>query len=585
MAELIETRCEDINELDYIKKMNLFDKNEIRDIAKHLNEYEMKIQSHTKCKEDYLRYITYEMDLLKRVKQRKEKLGMTQQSDINSPIIKKVNNLYKKATIKFQDDLRFWMAYMKFRKQLRFFDNISRMIEKMIEVHQDKPECWIIAARWEIEENKNSQKAKQDLLKGLRLHPTSQHLYSDIFQLILSETGSTDSELAVTLERAQVIYQQAFKHIKDVTFIIKLLDIATKHKNTDKLQHHIISDLLKEYSYKPQVWDTMARRELAGLTYDPDEEDDHSMEVDETELNTMRRRISFCNEVYQTAVKRIKTETMWALYINCLTEINQDLSTLPNFKRKIFKNALIQGHQSKKLQDKHYWCWIKLLENDKKDDNLKDKLYEVLCNATDALPHNIDLWKEKLRHLISVNKNDLFITEFDKATKTLGSKALPLWKIKLLYFQAKHPNKVEEIYFAGMKEHPEISRELKPAYIKWVVLTKGIQIARHTYNELSVKPPFCLELHKEMADIELIQPDICKQNARRPHEMATSQFGKTNTEVWINFIEFEIKFGDPSKVTDIHRRAVRTLETTHVDKFISAYNIIQTNANSITTLS
>lgn len=57
---------------------------------------------------------------------------------------------------------------------------------------------------------------------------------------------------------------------------------------------------------------------------------------------------------------------------------------------------------------------IKLLENDKKDDNLKDKLYEVLCNATDALPHNIDLWKEKLRHLISVNKNDLFITEFDK---------------------------------------------------------------------------------------------------------------------------------------------------------------------------
>lgn len=58
------------------------------------------------------------------------------------------------------------------------------MIEKMIEVHQDKPECWIIAARWEIEENKNSQKAKQDLLKGLRLHPTSQHLYSDIFQLV-----------------------------------------------------------------------------------------------------------------------------------------------------------------------------------------------------------------------------------------------------------------------------------------------------------------------------------------------------------------------------------------------------------------
>lgn len=82
-----------------------------------------------------------------------------------------------------------------------------------------------------------------------------------------------------------------------------------------------------------------------------------------------------------------------------------------------------------------------------------------------------------------------------------------------------------------------------------------------------------------MAEIELIQPDICKQNARRPHEMATSQFGKTNTEVWINFIEFEMKYGEPHKVSDIHRRAVKTLEATYSDSFISAFNIIQTSVN------
>ncbi|KAG8041405.1 hypothetical protein G9C98_002393 [Cotesia typhae] len=460
MADLIENQFEDIDELEYINKMKLFDKSEIRNIVKQLEEYESKIQSNTKCKEDYLKYITYEMDLLKRVKQRKEKLGITQQSDTESPIIKKVNSLYQKATIKFQDDLRFWMAYMKFRKQLRLTNNICRLIEKMIEIHKNKQECWIIAARWQIEENKNLQKGKHYLLKGLRLHPTSQDLYSEIFQLILNETETTD-ELAVVLERAQIVYQQAFKQIKDVTFIIKLLEITTNHKKTEKLQELIIGDLLKDYSYKPQVWDTMARRELAGFTYDPDGEDDHSMEVDETELNIMRRRINFCNQ----------------------------------------------------------------------------------------------------------------------GTKILGNKALPLWNIKLLYTQAKYPNKVEEIYLAGMIEAVEISREIKPAYIKWVVLTKGIQIARHIYNELSVKIPFCLELHKEMIEIELIQPDICKQNARRPHEMATSQFGKTNTEVWINFIEFEMKYGEPHKVSDIHRRAVKTLEATYSDSFISAFNIIQTSIN------
>lgn len=51
-----------------------------------------------------------------------------------------------------------------------------------MEIHKNKQECWIIAARWQIEENKNLQKGKQYLLKGLRLHPTSQDLYSEIFQ-------------------------------------------------------------------------------------------------------------------------------------------------------------------------------------------------------------------------------------------------------------------------------------------------------------------------------------------------------------------------------------------------------------------
>lgn len=43
-----------------------------RKIAKKLKEHEYKIQRQTKCKEDYLRYIQYEMDLLKLIKQRRD---------------------------------------------------------------------------------------------------------------------------------------------------------------------------------------------------------------------------------------------------------------------------------------------------------------------------------------------------------------------------------------------------------------------------------------------------------------------------------------------------------------------------------
>lgn len=43
-----------------------------RTIAKKRKEFEYKIQRRTKNKEDYLRYIQYEMDLLKLIRLRRE---------------------------------------------------------------------------------------------------------------------------------------------------------------------------------------------------------------------------------------------------------------------------------------------------------------------------------------------------------------------------------------------------------------------------------------------------------------------------------------------------------------------------------
>lgn len=113
--------------------------------------------------------------------------------------------------------------------------------------------------------------------------------------------------------------------------------------------------MIDEYSHKPLMWDTMARRELEGLP-EPSS-GDTPMETD-AEPRSLRDRISGCNEVYQTAVKRIKTDEMWSLYIDCMMEINHDSTSLPNYKRKLLKNALVQAHQGKKLREKYYLHWV-----------------------------------------------------------------------------------------------------------------------------------------------------------------------------------------------------------------------------------
>lgn len=101
----------------------------------------------------------------------------------------------------------------------------------------------------------------------------------------------------------------------------------------------------------------MAHRELKGLVQPTIGNEETSMEVD-TEPTSLRDRINNCYEVYQVAVKKIKTEEMWSLFIDCMLEINQDIDTLPNFKRKLLKNALLQGHQAKKLKEKYYLNWV-----------------------------------------------------------------------------------------------------------------------------------------------------------------------------------------------------------------------------------
>lgn len=48
-----------------------------------------------------------------------QKLGNTlKKTEIDYAIINKINNLYKSAISKFEDDLRFWIAYMAFCKSV-----------------------------------------------------------------------------------------------------------------------------------------------------------------------------------------------------------------------------------------------------------------------------------------------------------------------------------------------------------------------------------------------------------------------------------------------------------------------------------
>jgi len=57
---------------------------------------------------------------------------------------------------------------------------MSRMLVRMLLVHNDKPQLWKLAAKWEMEESNSPETARGFLLRGLRFHPDSRVLYTEV---------------------------------------------------------------------------------------------------------------------------------------------------------------------------------------------------------------------------------------------------------------------------------------------------------------------------------------------------------------------------------------------------------------------
>ncbi|XP_033211586.1 U3 small nucleolar RNA-associated protein 6 homolog [Belonocnema kinseyi] len=592
MAEFVEKRCEEmIPELEQMERIKLFDKIETRNILKKRKDYEYKLERHSKCREDFLKYIGHETTLLGLIKQRRYKSGITQKkSAIDYAIKNRVIRLYKKAIFRFTDDNQFLINYLKFCKEFGFKNCGSRMLNRILQIHRED-KFWHIAVRWEIEEAKNFENARTLLLRGLYLHPTSTLLYLDMYKLELElvvsriKTAGKNKkptnlpadcgEISNQFIKVEIIYEEAVEKVNDVRIMIDLLNTTQRYENTEALQKKIMNDMINKYEKEPLVWDTMARRELKGLP--SPYSNDTAVEVSCTEQKSVRDRIASCNEVYLRAVETLKSEEMWSLYIDCLLEINQKGKSLPNFKRKLLKTALFQGHQAKLLTEQYYLYWMGMLNTDGKDEVSQKKLAEVLRWATEALPNSEKLWHSRFSYHLRTDPDDSASEILVQATKLLGEKSLSVWRMKLRHVQAKNPEKTEQVFQSALYAPQNIAQEMKIAYLEWAVENKDIDEIRKIYKNMYLLPPFSLEFHKKMIEIEMMQPEIVLKKVRECFEIGILQLGSTDVKFWMDFVKFEFKHGDCIQAPKIYSRAVNALTPTLADQFIAEYSILKTN--------
>ncbi|KAL4713120.1 hypothetical protein ACJJTC_004506 [Scirpophaga incertulas] len=116
MAEQVNQRIEDmINELEQMRRTNLFDDEEIRDISRKRKEFEYRIQRRIKEKADFVQYIAYELALLEEIATRRKEMKLAEKKkDIEYSIAKRITKSSNNSFIGIRTKLRFTLNISDF---------------------------------------------------------------------------------------------------------------------------------------------------------------------------------------------------------------------------------------------------------------------------------------------------------------------------------------------------------------------------------------------------------------------------------------------------------------------------------------
>lgn len=90
-----------------------------------------------------------------------------------------------RATRKFHGDLALWMQYLLYARQQKAFKKVSEILTSLVRLHPTKPEVWIYAAAYAIDEQGDMTEARGYMQRGLRFCKRSRNLWLEYAKLEL----------------------------------------------------------------------------------------------------------------------------------------------------------------------------------------------------------------------------------------------------------------------------------------------------------------------------------------------------------------------------------------------------------------
>uniref|UniRef100_A0A674ER00 UTP6 small subunit processome component n=1 Tax=Salmo trutta TaxID=8032 RepID=A0A674ER00_SALTR len=564
MAEIVQQRIENrIPELEQLERVGLFSKKEVKSLLKRATALEYKLHRLIITKVDFIAYIQYEINVLELIKKRRSRIGYQfKREEIEFSIISRINNIFRRATTKWKDDVQLWLSHIAFCKKWNTQGELSKVFSSMLAIHPEKPALWIMAAKSELEDRNSSESARHLFLRALRFHPESKKVYQEYFRMELLHTEKLRKQQKkleqaemdfspeiMTGKLAEVVYRDASGKIQGADFILSLLTIAAIFDFTKDLQDTIIQDLQSKHTDDSLTWDFMAKRELGATVGE-------ELQSAKGRASDMARREERCYQVYEEGLNSLSTEAMWACYVSFCLE---------RFKRKTNVQQLLavlqRAHDSSLLKEDFYKNWVRRF--------LMASL-QVLLSSGDS-EQSVDVWCLALQTMVRLGSGATGKLFQDALTHVNPKSSLPLWQLQVEWsMTSQSPEATEALFQRGLLSAvPAVSMEIKEKYLDWSFGAGGYKKARKTFTSLHENRPFSKAFFTRMIQMEKDQVI----------EMVTRDclYGFFPPDLWLEYIREELgPSGQPENCGKIHWRAMKLLEGESVERFTAQYTVLQT---------
>lgn len=599
MAENVQYNLEEtLGELEQMENVGLFTNSEIRKITHKRKQLFYLLQRRTKSKDDYLKYIEYELNLLKLVKKRRDQHRIkSKKSDIDFSIASRINRTYKISSSRYQSDLNLWQSYIKFLEWMGWNDMVSKIYARMLQFHSDKPAIWIAAAKWELEVLNAAESARTLMLQALRFHPQSKELflqyfdvelmYSDkiykrrkVYNLIDMENDEDASDAIMQKKLAYAVFKNSMTIVMDVDFHLAFLPLCKKYDHTQELQDEIFKDIQDHYSTEESMWNYLSRshliesnKQLRKLSQDTNKPRDE----------LLKKSYVDCFETFKTAVEVIPTENMWSFYISlCLDSLKpENVSALRrNVDSDLFKQealeAMKEASSRQLLAEKFYLEWVMLLQEKEKTEGIR----QVLLEATQNYSSSGILWKTRIENLIVNCASNVAVQRaFNDAISSVDDDgSLAIWTLAFQWTRMALPETLVKLFENSLTSTRNISSCFKPLYLDYVALNQGIVDARKLYQRLRFHHPIVKDFFYKMLSVETVQLASSIDHQRKIMEDLLEHFGQSEIKPWLDYIHLEKTHPDgrPMNVSKIHWRAIKCLDPSLEARFSTAYSLLAT---------